>query len=135
MNLFIVFQQAPDYKTAVTDTAIPSADDFPSQARPDNHSSSMVNGTMDDSEIACDSEDDEQIIEVKEVTKEGYEKASPAQFDLLKVLGQGSFGKVVYNSTFMSPKHVCGPSCPGAGLFGPKKWRKRRWNTLRDEGP
>lgn len=26
--------------------------------------------------------------------KEGHEKADPSQFELLKVLGQGSFGKV-----------------------------------------
>ncbi|TRY76555.1 hypothetical protein TCAL_06324 [Tigriopus californicus] len=35
-----------------------------------------------------------QEIEVKEVTKEGCEKATPTQFELLRVLGQGSFGKV-----------------------------------------
>lgn len=33
-------------------------------------------------------------IEVTDVTREGCEKASPDQFDLLRVLGQGSFGKV-----------------------------------------
>ena len=33
-------------------------------------------------------------IEVNDVTREGCEKASPDQFDLLRVLGQGSFGKV-----------------------------------------
>lgn len=27
--------------------------------------------------------------------KEGYEKADRAQFELLKVLGQGAFGKVI----------------------------------------
>ena len=31
---------------------------------------------------------------MKEVTKDGNEKASPAQFELLKVIGQGSYGKV-----------------------------------------
>ena len=36
----------------------------------------------------------EHEIELREVTKEGCEKASPAQFELLRVLGQGSFGKV-----------------------------------------
>ena len=31
---------------------------------------------------------------MNDVTREGCEKASPEQFDLLRVLGQGSFGKV-----------------------------------------
>ena len=37
---------------------------------------------------------DEVQIELKDVTKAGHEKASPTQFELLKVLGQGSYGKV-----------------------------------------
>ncbi|XP_076657470.1 ribosomal protein S6 kinase 2 beta [Halictus rubicundus] len=33
-------------------------------------------------------------IEVREVVRDGHEKADPSQFELLTVLGQGSFGKV-----------------------------------------
>ena len=37
---------------------------------------------------------EELQIDVRDVTKAGNEKASPAQFELLKVIGQGSYGKV-----------------------------------------
>ncbi|XP_059619454.1 ribosomal protein S6 kinase 2 beta isoform X2 [Phlebotomus argentipes] len=36
----------------------------------------------------------EREIELKDVVKEGHEKADPSQFELLRVLGEGSFGKV-----------------------------------------
>ena len=39
-------------------------------------------------------ETDEEEIEVTNVTKEGHPVADPSQFALLRVLGEGSFGKV-----------------------------------------
>ncbi|XP_031334765.1 ribosomal protein S6 kinase 2 beta isoform X1 [Photinus pyralis] len=36
----------------------------------------------------------EHEIELQEVVRDGHEKADPSQFELLKVLGEGSFGKV-----------------------------------------
>uniref|UniRef100_A0A803SSL4 Ribosomal protein S6 kinase n=1 Tax=Anolis carolinensis TaxID=28377 RepID=A0A803SSL4_ANOCA len=49
-------------------------------------------------EVSDESTDEEEGI-VKEIdishhVKEGFEKADPSQFELLKVLGQGSYGKV-----------------------------------------
>ncbi|XP_055913754.1 ribosomal protein S6 kinase 2 beta [Eupeodes corollae] len=45
-----------------------------------------------------DCEDDTEMreneIELREVVKEGHDKADPSQFELLRVLGEGSFGKV-----------------------------------------
>ncbi|XP_050998365.1 ribosomal protein S6 kinase alpha-6 isoform X2 [Acomys russatus] len=54
----------------------------------------MVDEPMEEGEPdACLDEEVDEILITHHV-KEGYEKADPAQFELLKVLGQGSFGKV-----------------------------------------
>jgi p90 ribosomal S6 kinase len=37
---------------------------------------------------------DDLVVEVRDLVKDGHEKADPSQFELLKVLGEGSFGKV-----------------------------------------
>ncbi|XP_017119395.1 ribosomal protein S6 kinase 2 beta [Drosophila elegans] len=41
-----------------------------------------------------DETENENEFELKEVIKEGHDKADPSQFELLRVLGEGSFGKV-----------------------------------------
>lgn len=46
--------------------------------------------------LSLDSQDDSILkeIDISHHVKEGCEKADPSQFQLLKVLGQGSYGKV-----------------------------------------
>ena len=49
-------------------------------------------------------ETDIKEINITHVVKEGSEKADASQFELLKVLGQGSFGKV---SAVSAAPRVC----------------------------
>ncbi|XP_045124403.1 ribosomal protein S6 kinase 2 beta-like isoform X3 [Portunus trituberculatus] len=50
--------------------------------------------TVDDEQEADGEVNGTHEIDVCELVPEGHEKADPSQFELLKVLGQGSFGKV-----------------------------------------
>ncbi|XP_005094788.1 ribosomal protein S6 kinase 2 beta [Aplysia californica] len=67
-------------------------------------------------------EDSENEVEITNVTKEG-EKADPSHFELLKVLGQGSFGKV-----FLVRKI----STPDAGSLYAMKVLKKATLKVRD---
>lgn len=49
---------------------------------------------VDDDDDDDDIDMKEREFELKDVVKEGHDKADPSQFELLKVLGEGSFGKV-----------------------------------------
>ncbi|XP_015266819.1 PREDICTED: ribosomal protein S6 kinase alpha-3 isoform X1 [Gekko japonicus] len=54
----------------------------------------IVDEPMGEEEINQTEEGNIKEIAITYHVKEGYEKADPSQFELLKVLGQGSFGKV-----------------------------------------
>ncbi|KAK9881064.1 hypothetical protein WA026_014409 [Henosepilachna vigintioctopunctata] len=51
-------------------------------------------GEGDEGEEGANLNEGEHEIELGEVIRDGHEKADPSQFELLKVLGEGSFGKV-----------------------------------------
>lgn len=51
-------------------------------------------------------------FDISHHVKEGFEKADPSQFELLKVLGQGSYGKVsVKHSIFLQYAESCCKCC------------------------
>lgn len=58
------------------------------------HLTKGLDDDEDDSDNGPDVMMKEREFELKDVVKEGHEKADPSQFELLKVLGEGSFGKV-----------------------------------------
>jgi ribosomal protein S6 kinase alpha-1/2/3/6 len=62
-----------------------------------NNNNNMDKSLVVDENITEDVEmksTEDLVVEVKEIVKDGHDKADPSQFELLKVLGEGSFGKV-----------------------------------------
>uniref|UniRef100_A0ACB8GBK7 Ribosomal protein S6 kinase alpha-2 n=1 Tax=Sphaerodactylus townsendi TaxID=933632 RepID=A0ACB8GBK7_9SAUR len=49
--------------------------------------------STEEKKILCEEEGIVKEIDISHHVKEGFEKADPSQFELLKVLGQGSYGK------------------------------------------
>lgn len=75
-------------------------------ARPDNNDDEIVE-ELDDDQYENHNDSDENVgheIELKELIKEGHDRADPSQFELLKVLGQGSFGKVCLQCCLLTLK-------------------------------
>lgn len=80
------------------------------------------------------------------MVKEGSEKADASQFELLKVLGQGSFGKVTINThqlilflllffSKLQSDPTCGVFVSITGVPGAEGDHARRQPALRHEGP
>lgn len=60
-----------------------------------NHKNNNNNTTTTKTECEdVEMKSNDFVVEVKEIVKDGHDKADPSQFELLKVLGEGSFGKV-----------------------------------------
>jgi ribosomal protein S6 kinase alpha-1/2/3/6 len=63
-----------------------------SHAINNNNNNTIDKHDPDEDDVEMKSDD--LIFEVRDVVKDGHDKADPSQFELLKVLGEGSFGKV-----------------------------------------
>ncbi|KAG8144458.1 hypothetical protein E2320_012968 [Naja naja] len=87
----------------------------------------MVDEPMEEGEpYSCNDEGSVKEIPITHHVKEGCEKADPAQFELLKVLGQGSFGKV-----FLVRK-IIGPDA--GHLYAMKVLKKASLKAFQTEG-
>lgn len=69
----------------------PTPEDTTEEGKGDTTSSAE---TQPASSSSAEEEDIVKEIDISNHVKEGFEKADPSQFELLKVLGQGSYGKV-----------------------------------------
>ncbi|XP_057178271.1 ribosomal protein S6 kinase alpha-3 isoform X2 [Triplophysa rosa] len=83
----------------------------------------LEDSTGDDENLSCQEEVSVKEISITHHVKEGSEKADPEQFELRKVLGQGSFGKV-----FLVKKTVG----PDAGQLYAMKVLKKATLKVRD---
>lgn len=68
-------------------------------------------------------------IELTNVTKEGHPKGDPSQFKLLKVLGQGSFGKAS-SASFVLFVFLSSPKTWGIHVFSSALGRVLLWSLL-----
>ncbi|XP_054163480.1 ribosomal protein S6 kinase 2 beta-like [Oppia nitens] len=84
-------------------TSTPSPEELPVQSSPAPEGQQTIedeNSTMD---IETSRDNSVQEIEVTNVTKEGHPNGDPGHFSLLRVLGEGSFGKVFLVKKIVGP--------------------------------
>uniref|UniRef100_UPI00358E4589 ribosomal protein S6 kinase alpha-3 isoform X4 n=1 Tax=Myxine glutinosa TaxID=7769 RepID=UPI00358E4589 len=92
----------------------------------ENGNATVEDQMVDDEPSSGQDEVTEQEINITHHVKEGSEKADPSQFELLKVLGQGSFGKV-----FLVRK-IKGPDA--GQLYAMKVLKKATLKAFQTEG-
>uniref|UniRef100_A0A9J8AR72 non-specific serine/threonine protein kinase n=1 Tax=Cyprinus carpio carpio TaxID=630221 RepID=A0A9J8AR72_CYPCA len=97
-----------------------------SAASETEHHQVLEDSTLEDENLSCQEEVSVKEISITHHVKEGSEKADPQQFELRKVLGQGSFGKV-----FLVRK----TTGPDAGqLYAMKVLKKATLKAFQTEG-
>uniref|UniRef100_A0A8C1YBR1 non-specific serine/threonine protein kinase n=1 Tax=Cyprinus carpio TaxID=7962 RepID=A0A8C1YBR1_CYPCA len=97
-----------------------------SAASETEHHHVLEDSTLEDENLSCQEEVSVKEISITHHVKEGSEKADPQQFELRKVLGQGSFGKV-----FLVRK----TTGPDAGqLYAMKVLKKATLKAFQTEG-